>query len=107
MSKSVCFSDLGFPSVTVLFLESSQVRQISLVGNLVSPVRVYASPEVVAETVSPSVASPLSLSSSATEEAQAKTDRISSLYGLIKRGLLGPRVVSPSPIVVKEASSSS
>jgi hypothetical protein len=96
-------SPLGSLSETNSLLETSQVRQIDLVSTPVSPVVDYAPPEVVVEADFPAAsslpASHLSVFSSATEEAQSQTDRISSpVNGLIKRRLLGSRVISPSPI---------
>jgi hypothetical protein len=94
-------SPLGSLSETNSLLETSQVRQIDLVSTPVSPVVDYAPPEVVVEADFPAAsslpASHLSVFSSATEEAQSQTDRISSpVNGLIKRRLLGSRVISPS-----------
>ena len=83
-------SPLGSPSKTDSLPEPSQVWQIDLVSTPVSPMVVYVPLAVVSEADFPA----------ATEEAQAQTDRISSpVNGLIKRGLLGSKVISLSSIV--------
>jgi hypothetical protein len=82
-------SPLGSLSKTDLLLEPTQVWQIDPVSTPISSVVVYVPLEVVTEVDFPE----------AVEEAQAQTDRISSLVnGLIKRGFLGSKVISPSSI---------
>jgi hypothetical protein len=104
-------SGLGSSSVAALLLEVMPVQQIAMMSTLVSQavnfvsstVAIFRASLLCSDWEDSFLGAADSVYSLVAEET--KTDRIPSLAkGLIRRGFFGPRVVSPSPSVVKEAS---